>query len=106
MRGWSEAAHGTLAQRLASAVRGAIAAGLLGDGIPLPPERLLAESLAVSRSTVTALDELRAEGLVESRRGSGSVLRSAQRPAPRRREPHRGALLGMVGRQSGHRQPT
>ena len=78
--GWPEAAHGTLAQRLANAVRAAVAAGLLGDGLRLPPERALAETLAVSRSTVTAaLDELRTEGIIESRRGSGSVVRSRLR---------------------------
>lgn len=78
--GWPEAAHGTLAQRLANAVRAAVTAGLLADGIRLPPERALAETLAVSRSTVTAaLDELRAEGMIESRRGSGSVVRNRRR---------------------------
>ncbi len=42
-------------------------------GTALPPERLLAEALAVSRSTlVAALDRLRAEGLIISRQGSGT----------------------------------
>ncbi|MCC6435167.1 MAG: PLP-dependent aminotransferase family protein [Acidimicrobiales bacterium] len=75
LAGWSEAPHGTLAQRLAHALRQAIAAGLIGDGSRLPPERVLGSSLAVSRSTVTAaLDELRGEGLLVSRRGSGTVV--------------------------------
>ena len=80
LAGWPQSAHGTLAQRLAHALRSAAAAGLIGNGVRLPPERVLADALAVSRSTVTAaLDQLRAEGVVESRRGSGSLIRSTQR---------------------------
>lgn len=75
---WSAAPHGTLAQRLAHALRQAIAAGLLSDGVRLPAERHLATALSVSRSTVTsALDELRADGLVASRQGSGTVVSHA-----------------------------
>ncbi|MEO6121405.1 MAG: PLP-dependent aminotransferase family protein, partial [Acidimicrobiales bacterium] len=45
-----------------------------------PPERSLARALAVSRSTVTAaLDELRADEVVESRQGSGTWVRGAPR---------------------------
>ncbi|MDQ1367373.1 MAG: hypothetical protein QOE57_3415 [Acidimicrobiaceae bacterium] len=80
LRGWPESAHGTMAQRLANAIRAAVASGLLGDGVRLPPERALASALAVSRSTVTAaLDELRAEGVVESRQGSGTVVHGGHR---------------------------
>src|SRR6266849_6785994 len=62
LSGWSESGHGALSRRLAHAIRGAVAAGLLGDQVRLPPERALATALAVSRSTVTAaLDELRGE---------------------------------------------
>lgn len=77
LQGWSELGHGTLAQRLARALRDAIAHGTLADGDRLPAERTLAAALAVSRATVTtALDDLRSEGLVVSRQGSGSVVRS------------------------------
>ena len=80
LAGWPDSAHGTLAQRLAQAVRGAVANGLLGDGVQLPPERALATALSVSRSTVTAaLDELRADGVIVSRQGSGSVVHGASR---------------------------
>jgi DNA-binding transcriptional MocR family regulator len=76
--GWAESHHGTLAQRLAHALRRAIAAGLLADGARLPAERSLAESLAVSRSTITAaLQQLRDDAAVESRQGSGWVVRGA-----------------------------
>ncbi|MGI8684000.1 MAG: PLP-dependent aminotransferase family protein [Acidimicrobiales bacterium] len=78
--GWADSGHGALAQRLALALRRAIAAGVIVDGARLPPERELARSLSVSRSTVTAaLDRLRADALVESRQGSGSRVRGIQR---------------------------
>jgi len=77
LAGWADASHGTLAQQLARALRGAVLAGVLTDGERLPAERSLAAALSVSRSTVTAaLDELRADGTVESRQGSGTVVRS------------------------------
>ncbi len=80
LAGWPDSAHGTLPQRLAHAIRSAAETGLIGDGFRLPPERALADALAVSRTTVAAaLDQLRDEGLVESRRGSGSVVRRGQR---------------------------
>lgn len=78
LAGWSNNAHGSLPHRLAYGLRCAIASGLIGDGVRLPPERVLAAALAVSRSTVTAaLDELRADGLVESRQGSGTTVRGS-----------------------------
>lgn len=77
LEGWTDGAHGTLAQRLANAVRRAVYSGVLVDGSTLPAERTMARLLAVSRSTVTAaLDELRAEGTVESRQGSGTTVRN------------------------------
>jgi DNA-binding transcriptional MocR family regulator len=75
MAGWAEAGHGSLAARLAHSLRGNIASGLLEHQSVLPAERALATALAVSRSTVSAaLDELRGQGLVESRQGSGTVV--------------------------------
>lgn len=74
--GWAGPGHGTLARRLANALRQAIHAGLIEPSTRLPPERLLAKALGVGRSTVTAaLDELRGEGLLESRQGSGTVVK-------------------------------
>ncbi|CAN5624133.1 PLP-dependent aminotransferase family protein [soil metagenome] len=72
---WSEEGHGGLARRLALALRGAITGGVLPGGTRLPPERHLAGLLSVSRSTVTsALDELRAEALLVSRQGAGTIV--------------------------------
>lgn len=80
---WAAVGHGTLAQRLALALRQAVISGRLADHTRLPPERALATSLAVSRATVSAaLDELRAEGLVTSRRGSGTTVRGLHVTTP------------------------
>jgi DNA-binding transcriptional MocR family regulator len=63
-------------------------AGLLPPGTRLPPERVLAEGLAVSRGTVTAaLDELRAEGRISSTQGRGSEV--AGLPVATASLPHR-----------------
>jgi DNA-binding transcriptional MocR family regulator len=75
MAGWAEDGHGNLSQRLAYGLRRLIDAGLLPPGAALPPERRLAEDLAVSRSTVTAaLDVLRGEGVLVSTQGRGTFV--------------------------------
>ncbi|GLZ81868.1 DNA-binding transcriptional regulator [Actinorhabdospora filicis] len=82
---WS-AGDGPLYQQLTERLRRAIADGDLTVGQRLPSERALAESLAVSRATVvTAYEALRAERLVSSRQGSGTVVaRSALTDVARR----------------------
>ncbi|MBU2665718.1 PLP-dependent aminotransferase family protein [Actinoplanes bogorensis] len=58
---------------LAAAVRGLLSDGRLPLGVRLPAERELAESLAVSRTTVSAAYRtLRETGHLTSRRGAGS----------------------------------
>jgi DNA-binding transcriptional MocR family regulator len=58
---------------LASAVRGLLADSRLPLGVRLPAERELAESLEISRTTVSAAyRELRESGHLTSRRGAGS----------------------------------
>ncbi len=58
---------------LAGAVRAMLHDGRLGLSVRLPAERELADSLVVSRTTVTAAyRELRASGHLISRRGAGS----------------------------------
>ncbi|MFI5958457.1 PLP-dependent aminotransferase family protein [Cryptosporangium sp. NPDC051539] len=76
---WS-VGDGPLYQQLAAAVRRGIDEGALPGGSTLPAERRLAGVLAVSRATVvSAYDQLRGEGLVESRRGSGTrIARTAR----------------------------
>ncbi|TQJ03400.1 GntR family transcriptional regulator [Amycolatopsis cihanbeyliensis] len=73
---------------LAAAVELQVLDGQLPLGTRLPAERELAEALGVSRTLVaTALDQLRAGGIVASRRGSGSWVTApgggGLPPAPR-----------------------
>lgn len=91
---------GPLYQRLATAIRAAIARGDLTPGTLLPAERHFAKQLAVGRSTVVgAYDLLRAEGVLLSRQGSGSWVAGAERlPASRASaESLRGAALTETG---------
>jgi DNA-binding transcriptional MocR family regulator len=81
LRDWNTGS-GPLYRRLAGSLRGAIEAGSLPIGTSLPAERVLAKSLAVSRTTVVgAYDILRDEGWVESQRGSGTRVRRSPLPA-------------------------
>ena len=69
---WS-AGRGALHVKLASALRRAVEHRALVPGSRMPSERELARQLLVSRTTVVAAyDALRADGLLESRRGSGT----------------------------------
>lgn len=71
-----------LHRKLTDALRRGIESGEFSPGERLPSERRLAAALAVSRTTVVAaFDALRAEGLLESRRGSGTRISTGLRPA-------------------------
>lgn len=64
--------------RLYATLRGAIANGALPAGARLPASRELAAREAVSRGTVVAvLEQLRADGFIETRHGAGTFVRSA-----------------------------
>lgn len=72
---WSRG-DGPLYARLAEAVRSAIERGDLPAGTRLPAQRVLARWLEVSRtSVVTAYDALARDEWLESRQGSGTVVR-------------------------------
>lgn len=61
---------------LAERLRMLVLDGRLADGVRLPSERDLAESLGLSRTTTTrAYAELRDRGLTIPRRGAGSIVR-------------------------------
>ena len=67
-----EADAGTLVERVMQAIRQRIAARTLAPGAKVPSIRGFAETLQVSKSTVVeAYDRLAAEGVIQSRRGSG-----------------------------------
>jgi GntR family transcriptional regulator/MocR family aminotransferase len=73
---------GTLHSQLTRALKAAMLGGLVG-GSRLPASRLLARELDLSRNTVlAAYEQLRAEGFIEGRVGSGSYI-AAQLPAAR-----------------------
>ena len=82
--GWSEVAveldRGSVVpvyRQIYERLREGILAGALPEGTRLPPERSLAERLAVNRSTVVhAYRDLAADGLIEQRVGSGSRVAS------------------------------
>jgi len=76
LTGWNTGRAGPLHARLAGALRVAIERGEVVPGFRLPPERQLAHTLGISRTTVvTAYDALRDEDLLESRQGSGTWVR-------------------------------
>ncbi|HEX7783650.1 MAG TPA: PLP-dependent aminotransferase family protein [Sphingobium sp.] len=77
----SEAAY----RQLARALRLLILDGRVGLGVRLPGERELAQALGLSRTTLAgAYNQLRDEGYLASRQGSGSVTRipGGRRAAP------------------------
>ncbi len=90
---WSHA-EGPLYASLADQLEGLIAEGTLPPGARLPAERRLADALAVSRGTVVAAyDRLRADDLVRTRHGSGTVITGGQSPIHSPREAQVATLL-------------
>ena len=82
------AASQPVSTQLCVALREMILGGGLDAGERLPASRTLARDLGVSRTTVIeAFDRLVAEGLIESRTGSGTFISAAigtERPLPAR----------------------
>jgi GntR family transcriptional regulator, transcriptional repressor for pyruvate dehydrogenase complex len=71
----------SLADQVYERILEQIVSGQLAEGIRLPPEVELARAFDVSRSTLRqALGRLQADGLIVSRRGSGSYV--GRRPPP------------------------
>jgi DNA-binding transcriptional MocR family regulator len=86
--------------RLADAIAAAIAQGHLGLGSRLPSERSLAGHLHLARGTVVAAyDVLRAREIVQTRRGSGTVIQIRAVLA----RSHRAPLLSRL--VDGHEAP-
>jgi len=83
---------GNLARQIYSQLRDAILSGRLKRGDRLPPTRLLADRLDVSRNTVSlAYEWLTAEGLLTGRSGAGSFV--AGDPALHRTRARGGAAI-------------
>lgn len=65
----------TLTEQVARQIAGDIAEGIHTVGAKLPPGRVLAEQYGVSAAVIReATERLRAQGLIQSRQGSGSVV--------------------------------
>jgi len=99
---------GPLQQKLARGLTQAVRNGFLIPGSRLPSERMLAQALMLSRTTVVAAyDALREAGWLESRSGSGTwvcarssgvaAARSSARAAALNESP----LLSLLGPQEG-----
>jgi len=72
----------SLNEQIKAGLRGLVARGALKPGDPAPTVRGLAETLKVNPNTVArAVRELVLEGVLETRRGEGTVVASA---APRK----------------------
>lgn len=83
-----------LYEQLAEAMRAAIRRSELAPGVLLPPQRALANLLAVSRTTVIAtVDQLRSEGWLHSIQGSGTWVT----------RPHGQQHGTLAGQPSSHR---
>lgn len=83
-----------LARQVHAGVRAMVLDGVLPAGARLPSSRALAEAWGVARNTVVgALDRLIAEGLLSSRRGSGTFVAEV---VGARRTPAKAASGGTV----------
>jgi GntR family transcriptional regulator/MocR family aminotransferase len=105
------AGPGSLHRRLEDAVREAVHLGRVPPGAALPPSRVLADTLGVSRWVVTeAYGQLVAEGFLDSRTGSGTRVPLTARTDPRTEtavrgdvEPRRAGGPGSAGEATGAR---
>ncbi|MEU1791195.1 PLP-dependent aminotransferase family protein [Streptomyces sparsogenes] len=80
---WSSG-RGPLYLLLAARLRRLVDDGELRPGAALPPDRVLASALAVGRGTVVAAyEQLRVEGRIVRRQGSGTRVAGPARPGPR-----------------------
>lgn len=87
-------------QQVADGIKELIARGQLPEGTQLPPVRHLAAGLGVNLNTVaTAYHQLKLDGLMAIKHGSGSVIasrKSAERPQDELLRPLRAALTELV----------
>lgn len=103
---WDPDATGPAHQRLAATLRAQVNDGRLRPGDRLPPSRVLAEDLGLSRWVVTeAYDQLKAEGYLTGQVGSGTVVAGRpSRQAPGESEGERAPVSGPPGDEGRHRR--
>ena len=83
-------------QQLVDEIKTIIAAGELGEGASLPPVRQVAADLGINLNTVAfAYRQLRDEGLIKVRHGSGAVV-SARTNSQRDREQLEAKLMPVL----------
>jgi DNA-binding transcriptional MocR family regulator len=103
------AGKGSLQQKLTRALTHTIRQGLLTPGLRLPSERRLAEALSLSRTTVvTAYDNLREGGWVESRSGSGTRVSTRSEVVTAARDAAQAGMLAaspLLGLLANHNRP-
>src|SRR4030088_1009647 len=103
LRGWADlyawqldrASRTPLTRQIYIQVRSAVLSGALRPGTRMPSSRAMASQLGVARaSVVLAYEHLLAEGYVESRHASGTVI-AGDRPGPTasRRGPATGQMI-------------
>lgn len=88
-----------LATQLQHQLRSAIQQGRLGAGTLLPPSRILAQQLGISRSVVvTAYEHLVADGYLDTRQGSGTRVRQSGDTMPEPAAiPAYGKMIRLIG---------
>lgn len=91
-------------RQIVDTIRGMIVSGALPPGFRLPPERRLAESLGVNRTTVlSAYRELKGDGLIDAHVGRGTIVVQPPGPpvesAPAARLPWRQLMRESAGRR-------
>ncbi len=107
LRDWTALSR-PMYKELAAAIVSAIERGEIQAGTRLPAERHLAYSLGVSRSViVSAYEELRTQGAVDRREGSGTFVRTSPLPLTRIHEVGAATLkyAGYRGLADGQRRP-
>ncbi len=86
-------------------IRDMILGGELPAGFRLPPERRLAETLGIARTTViNAYEELKSEGLADARVGHGTIVAPVSLPVPETAE-NRSINWSHYFRDEGLRTP-
>ena len=96
--------NGPLHAQLTRALKHALDSGLLSQGSRLPPTRFMSQQMGLSRNTVlAAYEQLRVEGYLDGRVGSGSfVTVPARVPAEPVREARLPAPTRFVARAREH----